>query len=170
MVFGASQVSRTIEGETKLGASGCDGLINKDFMKRRISLTAVAVFFFLGGLFGVMTELMQGKGLAIPSYYLLNMVAAFGLLRLWRYARAYALFAVGCALASALVGVFVVAGSPQLADGTFLFFGQATNKTMTVGMVLMMFVAYIALFIWMLWVLTRREVRELFKPRSVLTV
>ena len=135
-------------------------------MKPPTVLTIVAVILFSTGLAGVISDCLRNGGFGIPSYNLFNMIAAIGLLNLWRVARWYALLVVGLALRSALLGTFVLSGS-QLSGHTVSIFGQTRNITMTIGIILFtMLIAYAALLVWMFWVLMRRDVRKLFQQKT----
>src|SRR5207237_5171800 len=104
-------------------------------MKRPTVLTIVAVILFSTGLAGVISDCLRSGGVGIPSYNLFNMIAAIGLLNLWRVARWYALLVVGLALLSALLGTFVLSGS-QLSAHTISIFGQTRSVTMTIRVML----------------------------------
>jgi hypothetical protein len=135
-------------------------------LKRPTALTVVALLFVVGGFVGTLTEVSQRGGLRllpIPSWNLLNMIAGFGLLKLWRYARIYTLLATGSALASTMIGIFIASGSHQTSSAIFLLFYQTAE--MSAWTILTLLIACAASFAAMLSVLLSRNVRALFQVR-----
>jgi hypothetical protein len=136
-------------------------------MKRPISLTVVAVFLFLMGLSGVVADCVSIHGFAIPSVNLFNMIAGVGLLKLWRVARWYFLFVLGSFLLFALpMTVWSVFNSDRIVfQFPSVLIDDRPHAIVPLFLVVLVMIGYVAISTWMVWVLMRRDVRELFQHK-----
>jgi hypothetical protein len=137
-------------------------------MKRPISLTAVGVFLFLMGLSGIVADCVRTHGLAIaPSWNLFNMIAGIGLLKLWRGARWYSLFVFGSTLLFALpMTVWAVFNTDRIVfQFPSVLIDDRPHAIAPMFLVVLIMIGYISISAWMLWVLLRRNVRELFQVK-----
>jgi hypothetical protein len=138
-------------------------------MKRPIALTVVGVFLFLIGLSGVITDCVRTHGFTIPSINLFNMIAGIGLLKLWRVARWFFLFVLGLALLFVLPMTVWAIFNPERIVFQFpsVLIDDKPQSIVPSFLVVSIMTGYAAISAWMLWVLLRRGVRELFQPRTI---
>jgi hypothetical protein len=116
------------------------------------------------GLSGVVAECVRTHGFAIPSVNLLNMIAGVGLLKLWRGARWYSLFIFGSALLFALpMCAWAVFNSDKVVfQFPAVLIDDRPHAIVPMFAVILAMISYVGFSAWMLWVLMRRDVRELF--------
>ena len=136
-------------------------------MKRPMTLTVVAVFLFLIGLSGVVADSVRIHGL-VPNVNFVNMIAGFGLLKLWRVARWYCLFMVGTFLSFGLpMVVWAVFNSNKIIfQFSSVLIDDRPHAIVPLFVIILVMISYIAISAWMLWVLMRRDVRELFQRKT----
>lgn len=151
-----------VESETK-------NKTGETIMKRPIALTVVSVLVFLMGLSGIVADCIRTHGLALaPSWNLLTMIAGFGLLKLWRYARWYCLFMFGSFLLFALpMTLWAIFNSDRIVfQFSSILIDDRPHAIVPQFAVILVMISYIAISAWMLWVLMRRDVRELFQSKT----
>ena len=136
-------------------------------MKRPTSLTIVAVFLFSMGLSGVVADCVRTHGFAIPSGNLFTMIAGVGLLKLWRGARWYALFMSGSFLLFALpMTVWAVFNSDRIVfQFPSVLIDDRPHAVVPMFLVVLIMTGCVAISGCMVWVLMRRDVRELFQNK-----
>jgi hypothetical protein len=136
-------------------------------MKRPISLTAVGMLLFSMGLAGVISDCLRSGGFAIPSCSLFNMIAGVGLLLLWRAARLYSLFVSGSALLFSLpMTVWAVFNSNKIVfQFPAVLIDDRPHAIVPLFLVVFAMTGYVTVSAWVVWVLMRRDVRELFQHK-----
>ena len=137
-------------------------------MKRPISLTVVGVLLFLMGLSGVVAECVRTHGFAIPSVNLFNLIAGVGLLKYWRVARLYSLFVFGSAFLFALpMTVWAAFNSDRIVfQFPAVLIDDRPHAIVPAFLVVLAMIGYVAISAWVVWVLVRRDVRELFQRKT----
>jgi len=125
------------------------------------------LLFFIG-LFGVVAECVRTHGFAIPSVNLFNMIAGVGLLNLWHVARWYCLFMIGSFLSFGLAMVVwaVFNSNKMVFQFSSVLIDDRPHAIVPQFVVILIMISYIAISAWMLWVLIRRDVRELFQHKN----
>jgi hypothetical protein len=136
-------------------------------MKRPLALTIVGVLLFSMGLSGVVADCARTHGFAILSNNLFTMIAGVGLLKLWRGARWYALFMFGSLLLFALpMTVWAVFNSGRIAlKFPSVLIDDRPHAVAPMFLVIVVMIGYVAMSGWIVWVLMRRDVRELFQHK-----
>jgi hypothetical protein len=136
-------------------------------MKRPIALIVVAVLLFLMGLSGVVADCVRAHSFAIPSVNLFNMIAGAGLLKLWRVARWYFLFVLGSFLLFALpMTVWAVFNSDRIVfQFPSVLIDDRPHAIVPLIAVFLVMISYVAIAVWVCWVLMRPDVRELFQRK-----
>jgi hypothetical protein len=138
-------------------------------MKRPISLTAVGVLLFSIGLLGIVADCVRTHGLElVPSVNLLNMIAGVGLLKLWRVARWYSLWIFGSTLVFSLpMTVWAVLNSNRVVfQFPSVLIDDRHHAIVPLFLVVLIMIGYIAISTWVVLILMRRNVRELFQRKS----
>jgi hypothetical protein len=137
-------------------------------MKRPIALTSAGLLLFSMGLSGVVADCVRTHGYAIPSVNLFTMIAGAGLLKLWRGARWYALFISGSFLLFALpMAVWMVFNSDRIVfQFPSILIDDRPHAVIPLFLVASVMFSYIIVSVWMLWVLMRRDIRELFQHKT----
>jgi hypothetical protein len=138
-------------------------------MKRPASLTVVAVLLFLIGLSGIVADCIQTHGLALaPSVNLFNMIAGVGLLKLWRGARQYALFVTWPVFVMVLPFTVWAIFNPERISIHLpsILIVDHPHAIHSLFAIIPEMVGFAALSGWMLWVLHRHDVRELFQHKT----
>jgi hypothetical protein len=138
-------------------------------MKRPISLTVVAVLLFLMGLSGIVVDCVRIHGLAIiPSVNLFNMIAGVGLLKLWRGARWYSNVLLGWSYVVMLPLTVWLLSNPEKIVIHFpsILIDDRSHAIEPLMLAAPIMIGYIILSGWMLFVLNRRDVRELFQRKT----
>jgi len=138
-------------------------------MKRPIALTVVAVLVFFMGLSGIVADCMRTHGLALaPSWNLFTMIAGFGLLKFWRYARWYCLFMFGSFLLFALPMTFwAIFNSDRIVfQFPSILIDDRPHAIVPLFLVILVMISYIAIAAWMFLVLMRGDVRKLFLHKN----
>jgi len=136
-------------------------------MKRPIALTSAGLLLFSMGLSGVVADCVRTHGFAIPNVNLFTMIAGVGLLKLWRGARWYSLFIFGSALLFALpMCTWAIFNSDKVVfQFPNVLIDDRPHPIVPLFVVILAMVSYIGISAWMLWVLMRRDVRELFQHK-----
>ena len=137
-------------------------------MKRPIALTIAGLLLFSMGLSGVVAECVRTRGFAIPSANLLTMITGIGLLKLWRGARWYALFVFGSTLLFALPMSAWAFFNPDKVIFQFpaVLIDDRPHAIVPLFAVILAMISYVGFSAWMIWVLMRRDVRELFQRKT----
>jgi hypothetical protein len=126
-----------------------------------LSLKIVAALFVLGGISSiieVITSLTQGT--LNLNFGVLGLFIGIGLLRLSRPWRTCALVFLWIAM----IGIPLIAIFFMIASGPldFTLFGQKVGQA-SKGLGILLAIVVFALAVWQYWVLTRPEVRKLFR-------
>jgi hypothetical protein len=137
-------------------------------MKRPITLTSAGLLLFSMGLSGVVADCVRTHGFAIPSVNLFTMIAGVGLLKLWRGARWHSLFMSGSFLLFALpMAVWMVFNSDRIVfQFPSILIDDRPHAIVPLLAVILAMISYVGFSAWMLWVLMRRDVRELFQHKT----
>ncbi|HEX7617468.1 MAG TPA: hypothetical protein VF480_01990 [Verrucomicrobiae bacterium] len=137
-------------------------------MKRPIALTSAGLLLFSMGLSGVVADCVRTHGFAIPSVNLFTMIAGVGLLKLWRGARWYSLFIFGSALLFALpMCAWAIFNSDKVVfQFPAVLIDDRPHAIVPLFAVILAMIGYVGFSAWMLWVLMRRDVRELFQHKT----
>lgn len=137
-------------------------------MKRPISLTLIGVLLFLMGLSGVVADCVRSHSLAIPNVNLFNMIAGVGLLKLWRGARWYVLFVLGSFILFALPMTFwAVFNSDRIVfQFPAVLIDDRPHAILPLFLVILTMIGYVTVSTWVVLVLMRRDVRELFQRKN----
>jgi hypothetical protein len=132
-----------------------------------MALTIVGVFLFSMGLSGVVADCVRTHGFVIPSWNLFNLIAGVGLLKLWRGARRYALFMSGlCFLVALPMSVWAVFNPERIVfQFPEVLIDDRPHAVVPTFLVVLVLTGYVAISGWIVYVLMRRDVRELFQPK-----
>jgi hypothetical protein len=138
-------------------------------MKRPASLTIVAVILFLMGLSGMVADCIRAHGLALLSVNFFNMIAGVGLLKLWRGARQYCNFLFGCLFLIMIpMSVWLICNPDKIViNFPSILIDDRTHPTAPLMLAVPIIIGYIVLSGWILFVLNRHDVRELFSKKSI---
>jgi hypothetical protein len=147
----------------------------QEIMKRPISLTIIATLVFLMGLSGMVADCVRTHSLALgPSLNLFTMIAGVGLLKLWRGARWYSIFIFGSGLIFVLpMTVWAISNSDKIVfQFPSILIDDRPHAITPMFTVISIMAGYLVISISVLWVLMRRDVRELFQRQvnSAVTV
>ena len=143
-------------------------------MKRPMSLNIIATLWVAFGMWTIVAEAYKGGGLVLPGnvFDWLNIFAGIGLLKLKRGWRTYALVMLGFAFVLVVPFSVWACCNPEritLRLPAVLIIDRP-HEILKPGIVAAVCFSYTTVTVWMLWVLMRRDVRELFQPRPVTTI
>jgi hypothetical protein len=132
-----------------------------------MALTIVALILFSMGLTGIISDCMRNSSFVIPSYNFLNLIAGIGLLKLWRGARWYSNCLFGCSFMIMIPISVWFLYNPEKIVIRFpsILIDDRPHAIGSLLLATLIMLGYIILSGWMLFVLNRRDVRELFQHK-----
>jgi hypothetical protein len=137
-------------------------------MKKPITLTILGTAWFLIALSGAVCEAIKTHGFAIPGTNFINLLVGVGLLKGWRICRCYALFVSGLAFLFALpMTVWAIFNSDRIVfQFPAVLIDDRPHAIVPSFLVVLALIGYAVVSAWVVWVLMRRDVRELFQAKT----